>query len=121
MAGLLDFLSLRDMFDGGGAGASGSEFKGGALSDLLNSLGIKPMGSMQHMEQARPMARPAGVPPMPQPMAPAAPAPQPSPYAPNAIATTALPPMGQMRDEELVKMLLQALQQAPHGYGVGPR
>ena len=37
---------LRDMFDGGGMGATGDSFQGaGGYSGLLNMLGIKPMGA----------------------------------------------------------------------------
>jgi hypothetical protein len=39
------YTSIKDMFDGGGAGKSGSTFSGGAISKVANSLGIKPMGS----------------------------------------------------------------------------
>lgn len=44
------FTSVRDMFDGGGAGKSGSTFKGGPLSNKLNKAGVKP---------AKPRAKPA--------------------------------------------------------------
>lgn len=37
------FTSFRDMFDGGGAGTSGSTFKGGPLSNRLNSVGVSPV------------------------------------------------------------------------------
>lgn len=122
MAGLLDFISLRDMFDGGGAGRSGQKFEGGGLSDLLNGLGIRPMGFKDRLEQARPMARPAGL-GQPGPMAPAAPqmAPPPNPYAAGAITQSTLPPPGQMPNEELVRLILQALQSAPSATGYGPR
>jgi hypothetical protein len=36
------FTSLRDMIDGGGAGASGSTFRGGPLSNILNRVGVQP-------------------------------------------------------------------------------
>lgn len=39
------YTGLRDMFDGGGAGASGSTFNGGPLSQTLNTVGVKPAGS----------------------------------------------------------------------------
>jgi len=39
------YTSLRDMFDGGGAGTSGSTYSGGPLSNTLNTLGVKPAGS----------------------------------------------------------------------------
>lgn len=37
------FTSIRDMFDGGGAGHSGLTFSGGPLSGAINSAGIGPM------------------------------------------------------------------------------
>lgn len=52
------YLGLLDMLDGGGAGRSGQTFEGGPLSGFLNSLGVRPMGYMDRMEQARPMQRP---------------------------------------------------------------
>jgi hypothetical protein len=39
------YTSLRDMFDGGGPGTSGSTYSGGPLSGTLNILGVKPAGS----------------------------------------------------------------------------
>lgn len=39
------YSGLRDMFDGGGAGMSGTDFSGGPLSGTLNSLGVNPVGS----------------------------------------------------------------------------
>jgi hypothetical protein len=45
------FTSLRDMFDGGGAGRSGGSFSGGPLSGVLNSAGMKPI-------RGTPVARP---------------------------------------------------------------
>lgn len=76
MAGLLDFISLRDMFDGGGAGRAGKTFEGGPLSGLLNTLGIRPMGYRDRLEDARPIAPPAArptAPTTPAGIAPAAP------------------------------------------------
>lgn len=55
------YKSLLDMFDGGGAGASGAEFKGGLLSGLLNDLGVKPVGyqdRLDAMQTTRPQLRP---------------------------------------------------------------
>ena len=55
------FTSLLDMFDGGGMGASGSEFKGGGLlSDIANAL-FQPAGYRERqrgMAETRPRARP---------------------------------------------------------------
>lgn len=55
------FLGLLDMLDGGGAGRSGQTFEGGPLSGFLNSLGVRPMGYMDRLDQARPMRRPMGM------------------------------------------------------------
>lgn len=60
------YVSLLDMFDGGGAGASGSEFQGGPVSGLLNRMGVRPAGyrdrtaSMGQMPPARPQQPVAG-------------------------------------------------------------
>lgn len=37
--------SVRDMYDGGGAGRSGSTFSGGPASRALNNIGVRPAGS----------------------------------------------------------------------------
>ncbi len=37
------YKDLRDMFDGGGPGKSGSTFSGGPLSGIGNAMGIKPL------------------------------------------------------------------------------
>lgn len=37
------FTGIRDMFDGGGAGASGTTFSGGPLSGIANRVGISPV------------------------------------------------------------------------------
>lgn len=39
------FTSIRDMFDGGGPGRSGTTFSGGPLSGALNRAGISPIGA----------------------------------------------------------------------------
>jgi hypothetical protein len=36
------FTGIRDMFDGGGAGQSGTTFSGGPLSGILNTVGVAP-------------------------------------------------------------------------------
>lgn len=42
----MGYTSLRDMVDGGGAGQSGDTFKGpGAIDNIANAVGIKPLGS----------------------------------------------------------------------------
>lgn len=38
------YTGLRDMFNGGGAGAAGPDFQGGPLSGMLNNLGVNPVG-----------------------------------------------------------------------------
>ena len=106
------FLGLMDMIDGGGMGRSGQTFEGGPLSGFLNALGVRPAGYMDRLEAARPMARPM----MARPMSGPAPvAPPPNPYAPGAIETTVLPPMGQMSDEALMKIIFDALQRSQSG------
>lgn len=112
------FLDLMDMTNGGGMGRSGQTFEGGPLSALLNALGVRPAGYMDRLKAARPMARPM----MAQPIAAPAPvAPAPNPYAPGAVETTVLPPMGQMSDEQLMRIIAQALARAPSAIGYGPR
>ena len=39
------FTGIRDMFDGGGAGRSGSTFSGGPLSGAANRVGVNPAGA----------------------------------------------------------------------------
>lgn len=58
----------RDMIDGGGPGRSGDTFQGGLASGLLNTLGVRPAGYRQRMEDnlapqtsLRPQMRPAGL------------------------------------------------------------
>lgn len=58
--GLGDFTSMRDMVDGAGPGASGADFEGGPLSDILNRLGVEPMGSKQPVQ--KPVQQPMQMP-----------------------------------------------------------
>lgn len=58
MKGGQQYNNMRDMFDGGGAGRSGTRFEGGPMSDTLNNMGIRPMGYMDSLGQQRPQARP---------------------------------------------------------------
>lgn len=86
------FKGISDMIDGGGAGASGPMFEGGAISDIGNALGIKPLGyhdRQQAMSQVRPQMRPpmGGAPAMP-PMG----APPVAPPAPSPVSAHPLPP-----------------------------
>lgn len=84
------FKGFSDMIDGGGAGASGPMFEGGgAISDIGNALGIKPLGyydRQQAMSQIRPQMRP----PM-QPMPPMG-GPVQAPPAPSPVSAHPIPP-----------------------------
>lgn len=58
----------RDMIDGGGPGRSGDTFQGGLFSGLLNTVGVRPAGYRQRMEDnlapqtsLRPQMRPVGL------------------------------------------------------------
>jgi hypothetical protein len=44
-----------------------------------------------------------------------------SPYAPGAITQTTLPPMGGMSQDQLIAMIMQALNAPPSAQGYGPR
>lgn len=111
---MAQYLGLIDMLDGGGAGRSGSTFEGGPLSSLLNSLGIRPMGYQDRLSAARPAPRP-----MPMASGPPTPAQPPAdPYAPGAITTTTL---GQLSDEQLLRLIQNALKAPPSAVGYGPR
>jgi hypothetical protein len=109
------FLGLLDMLDGGGAGRSGQTFEGGPLSGFLNALGVRPQGYQERMEREREPMYLAGPPSRPTPMYSAGPPSMPNPYAPGAITTTTLPPVGQMSDEALMKMIYDAMQRAQSG------
>jgi hypothetical protein len=52
------YQGLLDLINGGGAGQAGQTFEGGALSGLLNSLGIRPMGYRDRLAEARPAPNP---------------------------------------------------------------
>jgi hypothetical protein len=113
---MADYTGLLDIFNGGGAGASGQRFEGGFLSGLLNDLGIKPLGyrdRMEAMQSTRPQLRPqapaqpmqysgrggAGMPSQPMQgsgMTPAnAYAPQPNMTAGQPISAPQMPPQRQ--------------------------
>ena len=51
------FTSLRDMFDGGGQGRSGTTFSGGPLSNVANKVGISPAKSSQKSTVTRQSGR----------------------------------------------------------------
>jgi hypothetical protein len=51
------YTSIRDMFDGGGQGRSGSTFSGGLLSDAANRAGISPARSSQSSTVTRQSGR----------------------------------------------------------------
>jgi hypothetical protein len=129
MAGYTSFL---DMLNGGGAGTAGDEFEGGLFSDLLNAMGMRPMGYADRQAASPQPAVAAssmggggggGVPPSP----PAAPPPSglgafgmlPGTDAP--ITASPLPAPGATPTPELLAMLEQFLKQAPTATGYGPR
>jgi hypothetical protein len=118
-----EYTGLRDMFNGGGAGASGDTFKGGTYSGLLNSIGVRPMGYADRQESVssgRPRQRPA-MPmqggmmqpmrqPMQQPMMPMYA--QPAPQTPDQMLMmlqqaikSAPQPRNNMSREQLVNMM----------------
>lgn len=92
------YLGLLDMLDGGGAGRSGQTFEGGPLSGFLNSLGVRPMGYMDRMEQARPMRRPMSM---------------------GGVAGGA-PSVESMSNEDLVKLIEAALGRASSAQSAAP-
>lgn len=51
------YTSIRDMFDGGGQGRSGSTFSGGVLSNAANRAGISPVKSSQKSTVTRQSGR----------------------------------------------------------------
>jgi len=51
------FTSLRDMFDGGGQGRSGTTFSGGPLSNVANKAGVSPAKSSQKSTVTRQSGR----------------------------------------------------------------
>lgn len=85
------FKGFSDMIDGGGAGASGPMFEGGgAISDIGNALGIKPLGyydRQQAMSQIRPQMRPpmGGAPAMPPMGGPTPPVAPPAPVSAHPL------------------------------------
>jgi hypothetical protein len=115
------YQGLLDMLNGGGAGRAGSTFEGGGLSGLLNSLGIRPMGYQDRLAEARPQPNPMLMTPTVSTMGMPAMQPPVSPYAPGAISQTTLPPMGGMSQDQLMAMIMQALNAPPTSLGYGPR
>lgn len=63
------FLNFVDMFDGGGAGATGSEFEGGGILSMIANMLATPFGSKDRQPTAedRPMMRPQMAPQAPPP------------------------------------------------------
>jgi hypothetical protein len=122
------YTSLLDMLNGGGAGTAGDEFQGGAFSDLLNAMGLRPMGYADRQRAAPPepvTASSMGVGGVGGPPAPAAP---PSsgllPFAMQPgteVTASPLPAPGVTPNPEFLAMLEQFLKQAPTATGVGPR
>jgi hypothetical protein len=95
------FNGVGDMFDGGGAGRAGQRFEGGPMSDILNGMGVKPMGYNDRMGETRPQARPqapqqspAGVLPPVSPPSPAGEA-----VAGGGSAPTQMTPPSPMQDQ----------------------
>ena len=109
------------MLNGGGAGRAGQTFEGGGLSGLLNSLGIRPMGYRDRLAEARPQPNPMMMTPTVSTMGMPATQPPMNQYAPGAISQTTLPPMGGMSQDQLVAMIMQALNAPPSAQGYGPR
>lgn len=96
------YINVRDMFDGGGAGRSGPEFEGAAISGLLNMLGIDPLAAREM--QAAPVAAQGSAPvsvktsgsPTPvkaAPVIPAGPGVLPQDYAPIASPSSPSSPV----------------------------
>lgn len=115
---MAQYLGLIDMLNGGGAGRAGDTFEGGPLSDFLNGLGIRPMGYQDRLSAARPMPRPMSGPTAMTSAATTPAQPPADPYAPGAITTT---PIGQMTDEQLLRLIRNAIQAPPSAVGYGPR
>ncbi len=115
------YQGLLDMLNGGGAGRAGQTFEGGGLSGLLNSLGIRPMGYRDRLAEARPQPNPMLMTPTVSTMGMPPVQPAVSPYAPGAITQTTLPPMGGMSQDQLMAMIMQALNAPPTSLGYGPR
>jgi hypothetical protein len=115
------YQGLLDMLNGGGAGQAGQTFEGGGLSGLLNSLGIRPMGYQDRLAEARPQPNPMLMTPTVSTMGMPAMQPPMNQYAPDAITQTALPPMGGMSQDQLMAMIMQALNAPPSAQGYGPR
>lgn len=74
----MDYINLRDMFDGGGPGRYGDRFEGGGLLSLLANSLIRPAGYRQRQGQ-----QPMATPPTPRPVAPVQRAAR-QPYTPQA-------------------------------------
>lgn len=115
---MANYLGLIDMLDGGGAGRSGDTFEGGPLSNFLNDIGIRPMGYQDRLSAARPMPRPMSGPTAMAPVATTPAQPPADPYATGAVTTTVL---GQLSDEQLIRLIQNAMQAPPSAVGYGPR
>jgi hypothetical protein len=99
-----NYTSFRDMIDGGGAGAAGSQFQGGGLLSLLANLFATPLGSEQ---MTRPQARPPmGLMDTP----PVVPSEQPMSLPPPITGPAGgPPPPSPMGDDALMQMIEAAL------------
>lgn len=112
------YRGLIDMLNGGGAGRAGDTFEGGPLSNFLNDLGVRPMGYQDRLSAARLMPQPMST-PTTMASAVTTPAQPPAdPYATGAVTTTVL---GQLSDEQLIRLIQNALQAPPSAMGYGPR
>jgi hypothetical protein len=115
------YQGLLDLINGGGAGRAGQTFEGGGLSGLLNSLGIRPMGYQDRLSEARPAPNPMLMAPTVSTMGMPVTQPPVSQYGPEAITQTTLPPMGGMSQDQLIAIIMQALNAPPTSLGYGPR
>jgi len=88
------FLNFADMFDGGGAGATGSKFEGGGILSMIANMLATPRGSedRQPTAQDRPMMRPQMAPQMAPPSPNMAPPPSGLATEPNYADRFELPP-----------------------------
>lgn len=125
--GLLGFDDFTDAIDGGGAGKSGDTFSGGPLSELLNSLGIRPHGFGQRQMGERPMPNPAYSQPRMSTSGPGGPAPSyayvaglpdmagPSAPMPNTLGGLSMPGQPELTPEQIQQLLmaLNLMPQAP--------
>lgn len=107
------YTGLLDMINGGGAGAAGQTFQGGPFSNMLNAMGVRPVGYQDRLAAARPQPRPMQAPgpqamPQQQPMGPAMPPPGQITTAPIGLSPAQIGQMI-MSDPNLASAFQQAL------------